>query len=126
MVPDRGSQAAEQSEIDSVLREAVERGDVPGVVAMAATSEKIIYEAAYGKRFVGRSEEMTLDSVFWIASMTKPVTSVAAMQLVEEEAHLSLDAPAWPGYSLVSLSYRSSKASMQRPTRYSFVHPGDP
>ena len=84
-----------------MLREAVERGDVPGVVAMAATSEKIIFEGAYGKRFVGRSEEMTLDSVFWIASMTKPVTSVAAMQLVEE-GHLSLDTPAsqyLPGFA---------------------------
>lgn len=90
---DRGAHAAEQSEIDSVLREAVERGDIPGVVAMAATSEKILYQGAYGKRFVGQDEDMTLDSVFWIASMTKPVTSVAAMQLVEE-GHLSLDTPA--------------------------------
>ncbi len=36
-----GSQAAEQSEIDSVLREAVDRGDVPGVVAMAPPRKSI-------------------------------------------------------------------------------------
>ncbi len=120
---DRGSQAAEQSEIDSVLREAVERGDVPGVVAMAATSEKIIYEAAYGKRFVGQSEEMTLDSVFWIASMTKPVTSVAAMQLVEE-GHLSLDTPAsqyLPGFAelqvLEGIDATTHKLQLRPPKR---------
>jgi CubicO group peptidase (beta-lactamase class C family) len=87
-----GSQAAEPFEIDSILRKAVERGDVPGVVAMAATSEKIIYQGAFGKRYVGKDEDMTLDSIFRIASMTKPITSAAAMQLVDEGA-LTLDTP---------------------------------
>lgn len=59
---------------------------------MAATSERIIYQGAFGKRYVGAGEDMTVDSVFRIASMTKPITSVAAMQLVEEGA-LTLDAP---------------------------------
>ena len=79
-----GLQASESPEIDSILQEAVDRGDVPGVVAMAATSKRIVYQGAFGKRFAEANEDMTLDSIFRIASMTKPVTSVAAMRLVEE------------------------------------------
>ena len=64
---------------------------MPGVVAMAATSERVIYKGAFGKRNLGTGEDMTPDTVFRIASMTKPITSVAAMQLVEEGS-LTLDA----------------------------------
>ncbi len=86
-------QAAAQQQIDAVLRSAVERGEVPGVVAMAASDEGPIYQGAFGQRDVASGPAMTLDTVFRIASMTKAITSVAAMQLVEE-GKLSLDAPA--------------------------------
>lgn len=89
---DNGLRAAEPSQIDSLLRQAVDRGDVPCVVAMAATSEKVIYQGAFGKRSVAEDEDATLDTVFRIASMTKVVTSVAALQLVEQEL-LTLDTP---------------------------------
>ena len=79
-------------DLDRLFSAAVERGDVPGVVAVAATERDILYEGAFGKRALGKSEAMTLDSVFWIASMTKAVTSAAAMQLVEQ-GKLQLDAP---------------------------------
>ncbi len=87
-----GSESADTSDIDSILEAAVESGEVPGVVAMAATSDGVIYQGAFGKRYVAADEDMTLNTVFRIASMTKPVTSVAAMQLVEEGA-LDLEAP---------------------------------
>ncbi len=77
---------------DEVLERAVEAGEVPGVVALAADAGGVIYEGAFGKREVGRDQPMTLDTVFWIASMTKAVTSVAAMQLVEQ-GRLDLDEP---------------------------------
>jgi len=80
------------SEIDATLRQAADARQVPGVVAMAATSRDIIYQGAFGKRDLGKPEAMTLDSVFWIASMTKAVTASAAMQLTEQ-GKLSLDAP---------------------------------
>jgi len=76
--------------LDAVLQSAVHNGDVAGVVAMAATADEVIYQGAFGKR--ERDVEMTLDSIFRIASMTKAVTSVAAMQLVEEGA-IQLDEP---------------------------------
>ncbi|RAI58784.1 serine hydrolase domain-containing protein [Roseicella frigidaeris] len=81
--------------IDQVLREAVERGAVPGVVALAADRDGPIYEGAFGRRSLDAAAPMTPDTVFWIASMTKAVTSVAAMQLVEE-GRLALDAPLGP------------------------------
>ena len=79
-------------DIDRVLSEAVARGDVPGVVAMAADRTGVIYEGAFGRRALPDGAAMTADSVFWIASMTKAITSAAAMQLVER-GKLALDRP---------------------------------
>jgi CubicO group peptidase (beta-lactamase class C family) len=69
--------------VDQVLRKAVETKEVPGVMAMAATDKGVIYEGAFGKRELGKDASMTLDSVVWIASMTKAITATAAMQLME-------------------------------------------
>jgi methyl acetate hydrolase len=80
------------SEIDSVLRRAVEAGAVPGVVALAATDRGVLYEGAFGQRDLAAGPAMTEDTIFRIASMTKAVTSVAAMQLIEQ-GKLSLDEP---------------------------------
>src|ERR1700719_1966117 len=51
---------------------------------MAATDKGVLYEGAFGLRRLDQSTPMTLDTVFRIASMTKAITSVAAMQLVEQ------------------------------------------
>ena len=83
---------ASTSDIDRVLQSAIDRGDVPGVVAMAATREGVCYEGAFGRRALPAGAAMTPDSVFWIASMTKAITSTAAMQLVEQ-GKLALDRP---------------------------------
>lgn len=84
--------AEAQARIDAVLQGAVEAGEVPGVVAMAATGAGPVYQGAFGVRDVANGPAMTLNTVFRIASMTKAITSVAAMQLVEE-GKLALDAP---------------------------------
>jgi methyl acetate hydrolase len=78
--------------IDAALQQAVTAGTVPGVVAAAATADDPFYAGAFGSRRIGGAPSMTLDTVFRIASMTKAVTSVAAMQLVER-GRLQLDAP---------------------------------
>ena len=83
---------AVRSAMDEVLERAVETGRAPGVVAMAADDTAVTYQGAFGKRKAGGADDMTVDTVFWIASMTKAVTSVAAMQLVEQ-GKLDLDAP---------------------------------
>ena len=62
---------------DSVLKEAVSRGDVPGVTAAATNAKGTTYEAGFGKRVLGDAADMTPDTVVWIASMTKAVTGAA-------------------------------------------------
>jgi methyl acetate hydrolase len=89
-----GCAAAAQShaQIDAVLRRATEAGEVPGVVAVAATDKGVFYEGAFGTRDLLKGPAMTPDTIFRIASMTKAVTSVAAMQLVEQ-GKLQLEQP---------------------------------
>jgi methyl acetate hydrolase len=87
--------------IETVLRRGFEAGDVPGVVGLAATDRGILYEGAFGCRETTSGSAMTLDTIFRIASMTKTVTAVAAMQLVEE-GKLTLDEPI--GHVLPELS----------------------
>lgn len=79
-------------QIDQALRQRADAKDIPGVVAMAASGQDIIYQGAFGKRDLTKDQPMTPDSVFWIASMTKAVTSAAAMVLVDQ-GKLSLDGP---------------------------------
>jgi CubicO group peptidase (beta-lactamase class C family) len=81
-----------KAQIDQILRQKSEAREIPGVVAIAANSKEAIYEGAFGKRDLSKPDAMTVDSVFWIASMTKAITTAAAMQLVEQ-GKLSLDAP---------------------------------
>ncbi len=79
--------------IDALLREAVESGRVPGVVAAAAMPDGVLYGGAAGTRSLPGGRPMTLDTIFWVASMTKAITGIAAMQLVEQ-GRLALDQPA--------------------------------
>ena len=79
--------------VDKLLKEAVAKGDVPGVVAVATDAKGTTYEGGFGKRVLGQPAEMTPDTVVWIASMTKAITGAAAMQQVER-GKLSLDGPA--------------------------------
>jgi methyl acetate hydrolase len=80
-------------QIDEVLRKAVEEQRLPGVVAMVAHGDTVVYHGAFGKQYAARGVPMTTDSIFRIASMTKAVTSVAVMQLVER-GRVQLDEPA--------------------------------
>src|SRR5665811_1772730 len=81
-----------QAQIDQMLRKKSDAKEIPGVVAIAANSKEVIYQGAFGKRDLSKDDAMTMDSVFWIASMTKAITAAAAMQLVEQ-GKLALDAP---------------------------------
>jgi methyl acetate hydrolase len=72
------------SDLDALLRSAIEQKRVPMIVAMVADARGIVYEHAIGAK---------KDDIFAIASMTKPITSVAVMQLVEQ-GRVKLDEPA--------------------------------
>jgi CubicO group peptidase (beta-lactamase class C family) len=79
--------------LDASLRGAVEARDVPGVVALITDRERVLYRGAFGVADVATGRPLTQDALFRIASMTKPVTSVALMQLVEQ-GRIGLDDPA--------------------------------
>jgi CubicO group peptidase (beta-lactamase class C family) len=81
-----------KAQIDQVLRQKSDAREIPGVVAVAATSKEVTYQGAFGKRDLSKDDAMTIDSVFWIASMTKAITAAGAMQLVEQ-GKLSLEDP---------------------------------
>ena len=84
---------ADFKSLDSTFTQAVAAKKIPGIVAMAATDKGVLYEGAFGQREIGKPAPMTLDTVVWIASMTKAITATAAMQLVER-GKLSLERPA--------------------------------
>ncbi len=79
-------------EIDGIFQRAVQQGAVPGMVAVVSDKDHILYQGAFGVMDMAKHKPMTSDAIFRIASMTKPVTSVAIMMLVEQ-GKLSLDDP---------------------------------
>jgi methyl acetate hydrolase len=88
----RGLSHAGQAALSSQLSEAVRRGDTPGVVALVVNSDSVLYEGVAGKLDVTANTAMPVNAIFAIASMTKPVTSVAIMMLLDE-GKLKLDDP---------------------------------
>ncbi len=82
-----------KNSVDALLSRAAQAGDVPGVAAMVTDRDGTLYEGAFGVRVLGDEAPMTLDTVGWIASMTKAITAAGAMQLVER-GRLELDRPA--------------------------------
>jgi methyl acetate hydrolase len=75
---------------EAALAKAVEEGKIAGAVALVTDRDGVTYEHAAGVRAVGQPAAMDGATVFWIASMTKAVVSVAALQLVER-GKLTLD-----------------------------------
>jgi methyl acetate hydrolase len=86
-------QPEKTTDIDAALQACVEAKDAPGVVAMAATERSVVYQGSFGLRDIKGEAKMSPDTIFRIASMVKLLTSVAAMQLVEQ-GKLKLDDPA--------------------------------
>ncbi len=79
--------------IDAVLRAAVSRRGIPCATAVVADSRRVLYQGAFGTRDSASGTPAKPDSIFAIASMTKAITSTAAMQLVERKLG-DLDEPA--------------------------------
>lgn len=78
--------------ISAVLDDAVNGGAIAGAVVAATDKTGAMFEIAAGRRSLDAPAPMQADSIFWVASMTKAVTTFAALQLVEA-GRLSLDAP---------------------------------
>ncbi len=90
--PARAQNSPAGAAIDAALSAAVERKDVPGVVALITDRRRVLYQGASGVADVSTGRALTADAVFRIASMTKPITSLAAMQLIEQ-GRFGLDDP---------------------------------
>ena len=71
------------TEIDAIFQSAIQQGTIPGVVAIVASKDQILYHNAFGLQNVANQTAMQKSSIFRIASMTKPVTSAAIMLLAE-------------------------------------------
>jgi CubicO group peptidase (beta-lactamase class C family) len=82
----------DSSKIDGLLHRAVDGGALPGVVAVAGDRDGALYEGAFGHLGVDDDRPAQLDTVFLIASMTKAIASVAALQLIEQ-GRLVLEQP---------------------------------
>ena len=76
--------------LSTFLKSATDRGDVPGVVVAVVDKNGVLYNEAFGKSSTLTNTPMTKDTIFNMASMTKPITSAAIMMLVDE-GKLKLD-----------------------------------
>jgi uncharacterized protein YbbC (DUF1343 family)/CubicO group peptidase (beta-lactamase class C family) len=78
--------------IDEALRHAVEEGEIPGAVALVARQGKVVYRKAIGRRAViPESEPMTTDTIFDLASLTKPVATATSVLGLVESGDVRLD-----------------------------------
>ncbi|MDR0871321.1 MAG: beta-lactamase family protein [Planctomycetaceae bacterium] len=85
--------SAQNAPIKELLQPYIDSSELPGIVTVIATKDKVLQIDAVGYADLETKQPMTPNTVFWMASQTKPVTAIAVMILVEE-GKLSLDEPA--------------------------------
>jgi CubicO group peptidase (beta-lactamase class C family) len=78
--------------VSSAMQECISNREVSGVVALVATRDKVVHLEATGWADIAGKVPMRTNSIFWIASMSKPITATAIMML-QEEGKLSVDDP---------------------------------
>ncbi len=78
--------------IQSAIASFVEQGDLPGAVTIVVSHDRVLHAEAQGLASQETKQPMQLDSIFWIASMSKPVTAAAVM-LLQQEGKLQLSDP---------------------------------
>src|SRR5438132_719181 len=74
------------------MKEVVSQNEIAGAVTLVANKEKILHLDATGRGDVSSETPLSRDALFWIASMSKPVTGVAVM-IMQDEGKLSIDDP---------------------------------
>ncbi len=80
------------SAINERVQPSVDKREIAGAVTLVATPDKIVHLDAIGKADIDAARPMRTDSIFWIASMTKPITGTAVLML-QDEGKLSVDDP---------------------------------
>lgn len=83
------------SEVDIAIRAAIEDGRMPGCVLVVGRRDEILLERAYGSRaLVPEKTPMTMDTVFDLASLTKPIATAMSVMILAERGKIDLGAPA--------------------------------
>ncbi len=77
--------------VDAVMKTAVEEGVFPGGVLLVSRKEDILFHEAYGKADIFIGKDVTVDTVFDLASLTKPLATTLSIMKLEEQQKLSLD-----------------------------------
>lgn len=79
---------------DAEIELAIQQGKIPGAVLLVGQGGKVRYKKAYGKRaLVPAEEEMTLDTIFDVASLTKIVSTTSSCMRLYEQGKLDIEAP---------------------------------
>ncbi len=79
-----GVSAERLARIPPVMRAEIDKGTFPGAVTLVARNGRVVHHEAIGYLDAAKTRPMTKDAIFRLASMTKPLVSVAAMMLVEQ------------------------------------------
>jgi CubicO group peptidase (beta-lactamase class C family) len=80
------------AQVPKAMQDFVDKGDIAGAVTLVATKDGVVALDAVGKADIEKDVRMKDDAIFWIASMTKPVTAAAVLML-QDEGKLSIDDP---------------------------------
>jgi len=124
--------------VEKSFQDAVAEGVFPGAVVLVAKDERIVYEQAFGNRsLVPNKSPMRLDTIFDLASLTKPMATAAALMLLIRERKLRLDdqltrviAPSLPVASVLIVGLGKDRdevyrrAVEMRPKRFAIVYTG--
>lgn len=78
--------------VSAAMKKFIDGKEISGAVTLVADGEKILHLSADGMADIEAKRPMAVDSVFWIASMTKPITATA-MMMMQDEGKLSVDEP---------------------------------
>jgi CubicO group peptidase (beta-lactamase class C family) len=99
------------------MQEFVDKGEAAGVVTLIATKDRVIHLAAVGKTDLAKDRKMKTDDIFWIASMSKPITS-ACIAILADDGKLSFDDPLakhLPEFAGVMVSQNGETVKPSRP-----------
>jgi CubicO group peptidase (beta-lactamase class C family) len=99
------------------MQEFVDKGEIAGAVTLIATRDRIIHLGAVGKTDSAKDRKMRADDIFWIASMTKPITAVC-IAILADEGRLSFDDPLakhLPEFALLVVNENGQTVKPSRP-----------
>ncbi|MGI8981736.1 MAG: serine hydrolase domain-containing protein [Pirellulaceae bacterium] len=89
-----GLSAAKLQQIDAIVQEGLDQKKMPGCVVLVGRRDKIVLLKAYGnKRLEPAAEPMTTDTVFDVASLTKPIATATSVMILVDKGKLKLDEP---------------------------------